>query len=134
MPDQAVPRRDLLRTAATGALALTASSYSRILGANDRIEMAVVGCGGRGQYVMSVFQMNPAIHVARVCDVWGDRSAEAANKAAGATQYSDYRKLLDNSKDIDAVLVATPDHWHAQVAIDALNAGKDVYLRKAADA
>ena len=130
MPDQAVPRRDLLRTAATGALALTASSYSRILGANDRIEMAVVGCGGRGQYVMSVFQMNPTVHVARVCDVWGDRSAEAANKAAGATQYSDYRKLLDNSKDIDAVLVATPDHWHAQVAIDALNAGKDVYCEK----
>ncbi len=130
MLDQAVPRRDLLRTAATGALAFTASSYSRILGANDRIEMAVVGCGGRGQYVMSVFQMNPAIHVARVCDVWGDRSAEAANKAPGATQYSDYRKLLDSGKDIDAILVATPDHWHAQIAIDALNAGKDVYCEK----
>ena len=63
-------RRDLFRHASTGAAVWTAASYSRVLGANDRVKLGVIGCGGRGSYVMGVFQKNPAVDVVAVCDVW----------------------------------------------------------------
>jgi predicted dehydrogenase len=122
-------RRELLRHASTGAAVWTAASYSRVLGANDRIRLGVVGCGGRGSYVMSVFQKNPVVDVAAVCDVWLTRADRAKQKAPGAAVFQDHRKLLDEAKP-DALLVATPDHWHSRIAIDALNAGKDVYCEK----
>ncbi len=127
MPDQAVPRRNVLRAAATGALA---ASYSNILGANDRIRLGVVGCGSRGQYDLDIFLKNPSVQLVSLCDVWGDRVDEARQKAPAERTYSDYRKLLDEGKDLDAILVATPDHWHSRVAIACLNAGKDVYCEK----
>jgi predicted dehydrogenase len=107
----------------------TAASYSRILGANDRVEMGLIGCGNRGTYVMSLFQKEPGVHVAALCDVYGARIESAREKAPGARGFADHRKLLE-SKDIDVVLVATPDHWHAEIAIDAMQAGKDVYVEK----
>ncbi len=118
-------RRDLFRTAA----AFTAASYSRILGANDRIRLGLVGAGDRGQFVMSVFQKNATVEVAAVCDVYTTKIDQALGKAPGAKSFTDHRKLLE-MKELDIALVATPDHWHAGVAIDALNAGKDLYIEK----
>jgi predicted dehydrogenase len=119
-------RRDLLRTSTA---ALTAASYSRILGAGDRVKLGVIGCGGRGSYVMSVFQKNPSVDVVAVCDVWETRAQRAKQRAPEAKVFQDHSKLLDTA-GVDAVLIATPDHWHSRIAIDALNAGKDVYCEK----
>jgi predicted dehydrogenase len=112
-----------------GAAALTALSYSRILGANDRIGMGLIGAGGRGTYVMSFFQKNPEVEVRAVCDVWGERAAAARQQAPGATTFADHRRLLE-LKEVDVVLVGSPDHWHKDHAIDSMNAGKDVYTEK----
>ena len=119
-------RRDLFRA---GALALTAASYSRVLGANDKIRLGVIGCGNRGISVMGDFQKNSAISVSAVCDIYGAQIDLAISKASGARGFADHRNLLDY-KEVDAVLIATPDHWHSRTAIDALNAGKDVYCEK----
>jgi predicted dehydrogenase len=124
MPTE-LKRRDLLR----GAGALTALSYSRVLGANDKIQLGVVGCGERGRHDMSQFQENPSVDVTAVCDIYGEQIDKARQKATHAKNFTDHRKLLE-MKEIDAVLVATPDHWHAPVAIDALNSGRDVYVEK----
>ena len=129
-PDQAaLGRRDLLRGAGGAAAALTAASYTRVLGANDTINLGVVGCGGRGLGDMGVFQKNPAIQVTAVCDVYGVQVDLALKRAPGAASFTDHRKLLE-AKNVDAVLIATPDHWHTAITIDALNAGKDVYVEK----
>ena len=120
-----IERRELFRAAG-----ITALSASRILGANDRIQVGVIGCGGRGQYVMSVFQRVPGVTIGAVCDVWGDRVDETLKRAPGARGFREHEKLLA-LKELDAVYIATPDHWHAQIAIEAMNAGnKDVYVEK----
>jgi predicted dehydrogenase len=116
------------RAAAKGAL-LTAASYGRILGANDRIGLGVVGTGGRGTYVMTRFQAFQDCEVRALCDVYAKRIDDAQAKAPNTKTFGDHRKLLE-LKEVDAVLVGTPDHWHAAVAIDAMNAGKDVYTEK----
>jgi predicted dehydrogenase len=118
-------RRDLFRSTA----AFTAASYSRIMGANDRVQLGLIGCGDRGTFVMTVFQKNSSVHVNAVCDVYGERIDQARTKAPDAKSFKDHRQLLE-MKELDAVLVATPDHWHAGTAIDALNAGKDLYVEK----
>ena len=123
---EAIQRRDVFRA---GAAALSAASYSRVLGANDRIHLGVVGCGGRSGLVTGLFQTHADVGVTAVCDVWGDRAEAAAAKAPGAKTTGDHRALLE-MKPLDAVLVATPDHWHAAIAIDAMQAGKDVYCEK----
>jgi predicted dehydrogenase len=79
---------------------------------------------------MGVFVDTDRVEVPSVCDVWPERSAQAKQKAPNAQQFTDHRKMLDSMKQLDAVLIATPDHWHALTAIDALNAGKDVYVEK----
>ncbi|MGA2589611.1 MAG: Gfo/Idh/MocA family oxidoreductase [Bryobacteraceae bacterium] len=111
------------------AAALTALSYARVLGANDRIKLGLIGAGERGLYVASIFQKTEAVEVQAVCDVYGDRVDKALTQAPGAKPFGDHRRLLE-AKDLDAVLIATPDHWHKAIAIDALNAGKDVYVEK----
>jgi predicted dehydrogenase len=116
------------RQAVSGA-ALTALSYSRVLGANDRIGLGVVGTGERGTYVMTLFQKNADVEVRALCDVWGNRLDETQKKAPNTRRFGDHRELLA-LKEVDAVLVGTPDHWHHDVAIDALHAGKDVYSEK----
>jgi predicted dehydrogenase len=78
---------------------------------------------------METFVKTDQIEVPAVCDVWPDRMQQAKKVAINAREFTDHRKLLDQ-KNIDAVLIATPDHWHAATAIDALNAGKDVYVEK----
>jgi predicted dehydrogenase len=122
-------RRELFRAASGGAIAFTAASWSRVMGANDRINLGLIGCGGRGRGVMGTFIGTDKVNVTAVCDVYAARVDLAKSKAPNAATFSDHRKLLAK-KDVDAVLIATPDHWHAGCAIDALNAGKDVYCEK----
>lgn len=106
-----------------------AAAPSRIAGANDRLQAGVIGSGGRGRFLVSQFKELGA-NVAGVCDVYRP-NLEAGLKAAstGARPFRDYRELLDD-KSLEAVIIATPDHWHARMAIDAMDAGKDVYLEK----
>jgi predicted dehydrogenase len=125
MPDTKLARRDLFRA----ATAATAFSYSRVLGANDRVQLGLIGCGDRGRSDMGVFLKTGQVDVTAVCDIYGVQIDRARQAAPNARSFTDHRKLLA-LKDVDAVLIATPDHWHTQVTIDALNAGKDVYVEK----
>jgi predicted dehydrogenase len=111
-------RRHFLTAAAGPALA-----------AGDRIRGAIIGSGGRGRLLTAEFK-EIGVEMAAVCDVY-DRNLEAGLKVAstGAKPYDDYRRMLED-KSIDAVVIATPDHWHAQMTIDAVEAGKDVYVEK----
>jgi len=120
-------RRQILRGAAVTA---TAASYSHILGANDKMNLGLIGAGDRGQHDMSQFQLNKDVNVVAVCDVYADKIDQVKSKAAPAAKpFKDHRKLVE-LKEVDMCLIATPDHWHARCAIDALNAGKDVYCEK----
>lgn len=118
-------RRDFFR----GLTAVSAASYARILGANDRVQLGLIGAGDRGRHDMGQFQEAGGVDVAAVCDVYAEQIDKARQKAPNAKNFSDHRKLLE-VKELDAVLIATPDHWHARTTIDALNAGKDVYVEK----
>lgn len=117
-------RRDAAR-----ATAMTALSYSRVLGANDKIGLGVIGTGGRGKYVMSRFQIQSDVEVRAVCDVYGVRLDEAQGKAPGSKAFTKHEDMLA-MKEVDAVLIGSPDHWHKDHACDAMNAGKDVYVEK----
>lgn len=117
-------RRDIAR-----ATAMTALSYSRVMGANDKIGLGVIGTGGRGQHVMSKFQLQQDVEVRALCDVYGARLDEAQGKAPGAKPFYQHEKLLD-MKEVDAVLIGSPDHWHKDHTCDSMNAGKDVYVEK----
>ncbi|HXJ72525.1 MAG TPA: Gfo/Idh/MocA family oxidoreductase, partial [Candidatus Dormibacteraeota bacterium] len=118
-------------TLAAGALSLPAASYAASLGANDRIRFAVIGCGGMGTgHLSSLVKRGEAdnIQVVAVSDVYQRRLTRAIGICHG-TGDRDYRRVLER-KDIDAVLIATPDHWHAKISIDALESGKHVYVEK----
>ena len=124
-------RRTFIKQAGVAG-ALTAASYSRVLGANDRIQMAIVGAGGRGRGVMNTFNKIGAgsVEYIAIADVYEPCQQKAAPLAhAGAKVTMDYRELLNN-KDITAIHNATPDHWHMQVVLDSVAAGKDVYTEK----
>src|SRR6266851_1718035 len=109
---------------------LTALSYSRVLGANDRVRIGYIGLGNRGDQVHDAFLEHGDQQTVAVCDL-KDSYMDFAIKKSRATpkKYADYKKLLDD-KDVDAVAIVTPDHWHALMFIDACNAGKDVYVEK----
>jgi len=121
----------MTRRAFTGAAgAATALSQSRVLGANDRLRMGYIGLGNRGDQVHDAFLEHGDQQTVAVCDLREDYLDLAAKKSrATPKRYQDYRKLLDD-KDVDAVVIATPDHWHALMFIEACNAGKDVYVEK----
>ena len=114
-----------------GSLVLTAPSRS-VLGANERVNIALIGCGGRGNYVARGMIGQGASLVA-ICDLHPERLRNGKKFLSEVqnnfTSVNDYRKILDN-KDIDAVVVATPDHWHGPMSILACQAGKDVYVEK----
>jgi predicted dehydrogenase len=129
MSSEGINRRELFGLAGSGAAAWTALSYSRVLGANDRIGLGLIGAGDRGRFVMSLFLKDPAVTLAAACDVYGTQVDIVRKKFPEAQGFDDHRNLLE-SKNVDVVLVATPDHWHAPIVIDALNAGKDVYCEK----
>jgi predicted dehydrogenase len=108
---------------------LAAASASRVLGANDRIRCATIGSGGRGTWLTAAFKEIGA-DMAAVADVYEPNLARGLKAAAtGATGYTDYRKLLED-RSIDAVIIASPEHWHCRMLVDAANAGKDVYVEK----
>ncbi|CAN5701499.1 Gfo/Idh/MocA family oxidoreductase [soil metagenome] len=129
MSNSSVPRREFIRTV-SAATAATALSYSRILGANDRVQMGLIGCGGRGVGNMGNFLKLGNNDFVAFCDPYGTHMDKArASGTAQAKTFADHRALLE-MKGLDAVMVATPDHWHKDITIDALNAGKDVYVEK----
>jgi predicted dehydrogenase len=109
---------------------LTAASSARVLGANDRIRLGVIGSGGRGRYLMSRANDAGGIEWVAVCDAWQEQ-CRRAEKVAGKQleKCKDHRELLDR-KDVDAVIIATWDHVHCQIALDACHAGKDLYIEK----
>src|SRR5437867_10479294 len=118
-------RRDFLKVAAAAPLILPATAR----GANERIVFGLVGAGGRGRGVAGNFKELGA-QCAAVCDVYEPNLASGLKVAGeGSSAYADFREVLSR-KDIDAVLVATPDHHHAPMLYEALSAGKDVYLEK----
>jgi predicted dehydrogenase len=150
MTRKAADRRDFLKTTAAAgtALALSATAYQRVYGANERLGVAFLGVGGRcQQHIDVILQMKKAgkaVDPVAVCDVWdgdGDLgkglgrglfpSAKRCeiDPADKKRVTKDYRTIL-GLKDVDIVCIATPDHWHARMAIDAMEAGKDVYCEK----
>jgi len=127
MSENRVPRRAFLG----GATAATALSYSRVYGANDRIQLGLIGCGERGRYDMGNFVKAAKVDVVALADIWASQMDKAKQNAAAANAktFEDHRRVLD-MKEVDIALIGVPDHWHVPIAIDALNAGKDVYVEK----
>jgi len=145
----AVTRRDFLRT--TGATTLTAVAGSllaseaaafsrapavspRVIGANDRIRVGIVGVKGMGGgHIKHVLEGMPDanVEVAAICDIWekARRTAQEAAKLPADQVYADHRRMLER-KDLDAIIVATPDHTHAAISIDVMESGRDLYLQK----
>jgi predicted dehydrogenase len=124
-------REFITKTAASAAgLGFTAASWKNVMGANDRVRLGVIGTGNRGGDVMNWFLKEPDVEVIALCDCYDRHLNQALEKTGGkAKTFTDYRALLD-TKDVDAVLVATPDPWHKQMAVDTLKAGKDIYIEK----
>jgi predicted dehydrogenase len=132
VPDQ-VDSNPSTRRGFLGAMtALTAASYNRVLGANDRVGIGFIGFGLIGkQHIMNFKKSFPDVDRVALCDVYKPRLEEglAYLDNPAAKGYSDFRKMYED-KNIDGVLVATPDHWHAMLTIMACAAGKDVYVEK----
>ncbi|MCX8038726.1 MAG: Gfo/Idh/MocA family oxidoreductase [Candidatus Sumerlaeia bacterium] len=143
-----ISRRTFLRTASASAAAapliLTSCARTPVrpvktFGPNDRITMGVIGCGIQSRHLISRFTNEPEVQILAVCDVDKTRREAAAagidkkyGKAPGykgCAIYTDFRELLARD-DIDAVIIATPDHWHAIIAIEACKSGKDIFCEK----
>jgi predicted dehydrogenase len=121
-------RRQFTKAGAAGLA--TALSARRVCGANERIRLGFIGLGNRGDQVLDAFLLHSDAEVAALCDLWPPFLDFAAHKAGTRPKTcKDYRHLLDQ-RDIDAVVICTPDHWHALMTIDACAAGKDVYVEK----
>jgi predicted dehydrogenase len=141
-------------TLATAGISLGLNAFSsdetnKIIGANDKIRMGFIGIGNRGSQLLELFMQNKDVEIAALCDIYepyllrdrnrvdprylADRAGQVPKMGekfpSKPTLYNDYRKLLED-KSIDAVCIATPDHWHAIQMIDAVKAGKDVYVEK----
>src|SRR2546421_9937421 len=120
-------RRGFLKNTTVAAVAAQRRSTAA---ANDKIGVGIIGCGGMGRSDLTDFHKQPDVEIRAVCDVF--RPAVEQARAMTANQgemYGDFRRVLDR-KDVDAVVVATPDHWHALIMTMACDAGKDVYVEK----
>jgi predicted dehydrogenase len=123
-------RRTFAKTAAGTVAALSAASYARAFGANDRVRVGFIGVGNRGDQLLDAFLPHKDCEVVALCDVYEPYLPAANAKAGGSAKlFKDYRELLA-LKDVDAAVIATPDHWHALQFVDACRAGKDVYVEK----
>jgi predicted dehydrogenase len=121
-------RQFVMNTSA--AVVGTALSARRVLGANDRVNVALIGCGTRGRLLASLLKQTPGAAVTALCDVYDKQVEQVRGLASeGARAFKDFRQVLDQ-KDVDAIVVATPDHWHGLIAIAACQAGKDAYVEK----
>src|SRR5687767_10497456 len=131
-PDRA-GRRRFLRSSLGAATALLGGwrvAPASVLGANDRIRIGVIGTGGRARSLMRHLKDLPGQEVVAVSDVYEPRMLEAAEITGGkALKVLDYRRILED-KEVDAVLIGVPDHWHKAMTLEALEAGKDIYLEK----
>ncbi len=132
MSNVGMSRRKFTKTGAVAAagFVLTAAHHRKVLGANDRVRIGCIGVANRGRQLIDAFGQHKDAEIVALCDV--DRTAlERANALVGgkAQLLGDFRKLLD-ARDIDAVVIATPDHWHALQMIAACRADKDVYVEK----
>jgi predicted dehydrogenase len=124
-----VTRREFARTAGAAGVA-AAFSRLRVRGANDRINVGLIGCGNRGADLWKKFLQEPDVNPVAVCDVYEPYLRLGVELSAGAARgCKDFRSLLD-MKEIDAVIVGTPDHWHALQTVMACEAGKDVFVEK----
>ncbi len=123
-----INRREFVGMAA-GAVALAAFPYSRVLGANDRIRIGIIGAGDRGQQDLKDALAQPNVECVAIADVYSLRRDQAKTIATSAETYDDPRRLLDR-KDVDAVILGLPLHLHAKYFLDSLAAGKDVYCEK----
>ena len=132
---QHMNRRSFLATSAAAASAMAAPYFvpASAFGANERIITGHIGVGGQGRGNLGKFMGKSIVQAAAICDVDSGNAAKAAKSAEGkygkCEVFGDYRKLLERS-DIDAVVISTPDHWHAVTTIHACQAGKDVYCEK----
>src|SRR5256714_13986054 len=123
-------RRDFLKkTAAASAAFVTPKLAAGIVGANDRVRLAMIGAGSRGQELLKQIVAVPGTQVVAIADVYTRRFDEAKQIAPGIQTFSDYRRVLD-MKDIDGVIVASPLHIHARHFVNTLAAGKDLYAEK----
>src|SRR5262245_46622732 len=126
-------RRDMLASAAAvaAAAAVTSPRQTAAQGANGKLVVGLIGCGGRGRGDAARFKDVPNVELAYVCDVDESRRGKAAEELGVGTSRAvgDLRRLLDD-KSVDAVIIATPDHWHSPAAILACQAGKHVYVEK----
>jgi predicted dehydrogenase len=129
-----VDRRTFIQSIALGAsvaASSTAKSYAAIPGAGDRLRIGVIGCGGMANAHMSALlamKEKDNVEIGAVCDIYAKR-LDAAAKKTGGKPLSQYHELL-GQKDIDYVLIATPEHWHHRMVLDSLDAGKHVYVEK----
>jgi predicted dehydrogenase len=125
-----ISRRSFLQAGA--ASVLSAASWSRVYGANDRLRVAAVGCGGKGRSDIEGVAASPHVAYVALCDI--DETEKhlgwAATKFPHAKTFTDWRKLLDAAKEFDAVTVSTPDHMHAPVSLPMMQLGKHVHCQK----
>jgi predicted dehydrogenase len=122
--------RRVFLTTASGAAIGARMAPASAQGASDRVRVAVIGTGGRARSLMNQLKPLAGVELVGVCDVFEPRMLQAAEIAGpAAVKVADYRRLLD-SREVDAVLIGSPDHWHKRMTLDAVAAGKDVYVEK----
>src|ERR1700680_4872170 len=127
MTDQT--RRTFLKQAALGTAAVLAYPTARVLGANDRIRVGMIGVGDRGHDLLGQILSVHGVEVVAMADVYSRRRDQAKSRVPGIQTLDDHRRLLDR-KDIDAVIVASPLHIHSRHFLDTLAAGQDLYSEK----
>lgn len=129
-----VSRRNFIKAAALGGTAVAAApAFGRVRGANDRINVGLIGIGSRGtdhlDLVLQRREEKRDVEIVALCEVYQKRLNIAAAKVPGVKTYTHHQELLQR-KDIDAIFIATPDHWHAPITLAAMESGKDVYVEK----
>ena len=125
-----ITRRDFTKAGTAATFSLTAAQYTRAQGANEKVRLGVLGVANRGGQLITAFRKHDDCEIVALCDVDKNTLGKAAQRLDGRPDtYGDFRKLIERD-DIDGVLVATPDHWHAIQTVDACDAGKDVYVEK----
>ncbi len=129
MPPSELERRSFLKSAGAASALATSFFTGRLAGANDKIRVGFIGLGRMGRSSLGIALKVPDIEVAALCDVYKPNLEQALKQAPQAKVYKDFRDLLA-AKDIDAVNISTPDHWHAYMTVEACKAGKDVYVEK----
>ena len=122
--------RRVFLTTASGVVVGARMAGASVQGANNRVRVAIIGTGGRARGLMNQLKPIAGVEIVALCDVFEPRLLQAAEIAGPAALKTDeYRRILDN-REIDAVLIGSPDHWHKQMTLDAVAAGKDVYVEK----